>query len=277
MVSDEKSVEEFRNHERQMSELEKQSILEFESYLAAATTKKTITVETSLLISQLTTMDPTWVFSPWSIPDSLTFIEPMHNAPVIILLLMCQRLSLRPGRIQIICLLVYLSQTNCLARTVVKPKTTFCPIHFGFLVPYLAFASPLVKWPREVFYRFLFVIRWNYWSKLCNEIHTIEFWCILYFCSGLARRPPQAVIEQVKALNQSLQLGSMLCRSRKPDFLLNIIERQVSQALLISLVFSSVSYKTLLCANRQRSLALRPRHRDGSKVSVESRASPVTR
>ena len=59
MASDEKAVEELRNHERQTSELEKQAILEFEGYLAAATTKKTITVETSLLIPQLTTMDPT--------------------------------------------------------------------------------------------------------------------------------------------------------------------------------------------------------------------------
>ena len=59
MAADEKAVDELRTHERQTSELEKQSILEFEGHLAAATTKKTITVETSLLISQLTTMDPT--------------------------------------------------------------------------------------------------------------------------------------------------------------------------------------------------------------------------
>ncbi len=59
MATDEKAVEDLRNHERQTSELEKQSILEFEGYLAAATTKKTITTETSLLITQLTAMDPT--------------------------------------------------------------------------------------------------------------------------------------------------------------------------------------------------------------------------
>ncbi len=59
LASDEAAAEEMRQHERQTSELEKQAILEFESYLAAASTKKTITVETSLLISQLTTMDPT--------------------------------------------------------------------------------------------------------------------------------------------------------------------------------------------------------------------------
>ena len=43
----------------------------------------------------------------------------------------------------------------------------------------------------------------------------------------MARRPPIAVMEQIKGLNQALQLGNMLCRSRKPDFLLSIIERQV--------------------------------------------------
>lgn len=32
----------------------------------------------------------------------------------------------------------------------------------------------------------------------------------------------------MKSLNQSLRLGHLLCRSRHPDFLLNIIQRQVS-------------------------------------------------
>uniref|UniRef100_A0A3Q1GUR2 Integrator complex subunit 1 n=1 Tax=Acanthochromis polyacanthus TaxID=80966 RepID=A0A3Q1GUR2_9TELE len=36
------------------------------------------------------------------------------------------------------------------------------------------------------------------------------------------------VQEQVKTLNQSLRLGHLLCRSRNPDFLLNIIQRQAS-------------------------------------------------
>ena len=70
---------------------------------------------------------------PWTqrecfVFDSLTFVEPMHNVLVIILLLMCHRPSLRKciietscSHIQIIFLLAYLSQTNCLARTVVKP------------------------------------------------------------------------------------------------------------------------------------------------------------
>ncbi|XP_049759647.1 integrator complex subunit 1 isoform X1 [Elephas maximus indicus] len=45
---------------------------------------------------------------------------------------------------------------------------------------------------------------------------------------GPPRRPPTHILEQVKALNQSLRLGHLLCRSRNPDFLLNIIQRQAS-------------------------------------------------
>ncbi|XP_006889666.1 PREDICTED: integrator complex subunit 1 [Elephantulus edwardii] len=45
---------------------------------------------------------------------------------------------------------------------------------------------------------------------------------------GPPRRPPAHILEQVKALNQSLRLGHLLCRSRSPDFLLNIIQRQAS-------------------------------------------------
>ena len=45
--------------------------------------------------------------------------------------------------------------------------------------------------------------------------------------SGPGRRPSQTVIEQLKATNKSLKLGQRLCRSRSPDFLLEIIQRQV--------------------------------------------------
>ncbi|XP_049601742.1 integrator complex subunit 1 isoform X1 [Syngnathus scovelli] len=45
---------------------------------------------------------------------------------------------------------------------------------------------------------------------------------------GPPRRPPPQVQDQVKTLNQSLRLGHLLCRSRNPDFLLNIIQRQAS-------------------------------------------------
>ncbi|XP_008559998.1 integrator complex subunit 1 [Microplitis demolitor] len=44
--------------------------------------------------------------------------------------------------------------------------------------------------------------------------------------SGIARRPPPAVLEHIQSLNVSHRLGHLLCRSRKPDFLLDIIQRQ---------------------------------------------------
>ena len=50
--------------------------------------------------------------------------------------------------------------------------------------------------------------------------------CIFSF-SGPARRPLQNVIDQLKTTNKTLKLGQMLCRSRSPDFLLEIIQRQV--------------------------------------------------
>lgn len=43
---------------------------------------------------------------------------------------------------------------------------------------------------------------------------------------GPARRPPLGVIEQLRTLNGSLRLGHLLCRSRQPDFLLEILHRQ---------------------------------------------------
>ena len=44
---------------------------------------------------------------------------------------------------------------------------------------------------------------------------------------GAARRLPTSVIELVKTVNRSLKLGQLLCRCRSPDFLLDIIKRQV--------------------------------------------------
>lgn len=44
--------------------------------------------------------------------------------------------------------------------------------------------------------------------------------------TGIARRPPPGVLEQIHALNTSHRLGHLFCRSRKPDFLLDIIQRQ---------------------------------------------------
>uniref|UniRef100_A0A3Q3GD68 Integrator complex subunit 1 n=1 Tax=Labrus bergylta TaxID=56723 RepID=A0A3Q3GD68_9LABR len=103
-VADEDTKTEMINRELQISQREKQEILAFESHLAAASTKQTITESNSLLLSQLTSLDP----------------------------------------------------------------------------------------------------------------------------QGPSRRPPPQIQEQVKTLNQSLRLGHLLCRSRNPDFLLNIIQRQAS-------------------------------------------------
>ncbi|CAL1532926.1 unnamed protein product [Lymnaea stagnalis] len=119
-VTDEKMVEEFKTRERQIRQQEIQLILEFETHLAAATSKVTITESNSLLIGQL-----------------------IHNDP-----------------------------------------------------------------------------------------------------NGPARFPPPEIMEQLKSLNSNLKLGQMLCRSRNPDFLLRIINRQgTSQSMpwLAELVESSES------------------------------------
>uniref|UniRef100_H2XNV6 Uncharacterized protein n=1 Tax=Ciona intestinalis TaxID=7719 RepID=H2XNV6_CIOIN len=42
---------------------------------------------------------------------------------------------------------------------------------------------------------------------------------------GHPRRPPDRVLEQLSALSQRMQLGVLLCQSRQPDFLLEIINR----------------------------------------------------
>ena len=43
---------------------------------------------------------------------------------------------------------------------------------------------------------------------------------------GPVRRVPSGVLEQLRTLNKSLKIGHLLCRSRKPDLLLDIIQRQ---------------------------------------------------
>ncbi|XP_064607195.1 integrator complex subunit 1-like [Liolophura sinensis] len=100
-ASDDKIIEDMKNRELQVEQLEKQQILEFETHLAAAS-KMTITEHNSLLIAQLTTMNP----------------------------------------------------------------------------------------------------------------------------SGITRRPPQAVLEQLKTLTNLLNIREMFCKSRDPDFLSDIIKRQ---------------------------------------------------
>ncbi|KAL4240200.1 Integrator complex subunit 1 [Mactra antiquata] len=60
--------------------------------------------------------------------------------------------------------------------------------------------------------------------------------------NDIARKPPQQVMDQLRSLNDSLKIGQILCRSRNPDFLLDIIQRQgTSQSMpwLAELVESS--------------------------------------
>lgn len=45
---------------------------------------------------------------------------------------------------------------------------------------------------------------------------------------GVARRPPMHILEQFQNQNATHKLGHLLCRSRKPDLLLDIIQRQGS-------------------------------------------------
>ncbi|KAH6933153.1 hypothetical protein HPB50_012504 [Hyalomma asiaticum] len=65
---------------------------------------------------------------------------------------------------------------------------------------------------------------------------------------GVTRRPPPQVLDQLKALNETLKLGHLLCRSRKPDFLLGIIQRQGTSHMpwLAELVESSEGSLDLL-------------------------------
>lgn len=46
--------------------------------------------------------------------------------------------------------------------------------------------------------------------------------------SGDSRPPPPLVLEQLHSLNNTHRMGHLLCRSRHPDFLLDIIQRQGS-------------------------------------------------
>ncbi|GJQ80377.1 hypothetical protein Trydic_g12240 [Trypoxylus dichotomus] len=59
---------------------------------------------------------------------------------------------------------------------------------------------------------------------------------------GDIRRPPQVVLDQLQSLNKSHRMGHLLCRSRHPDFLLDIMSRQGGTAhmpWLAELVHSS--------------------------------------
>ena len=49
---------------------------------------------------------------------------------------------------------------------------------------------------------------------------------LLLLNRGAARQPKAAYLEQLKVLRNNLKLGNMLCRSREPDFLLDVIHSQ---------------------------------------------------
>ncbi|KAL4148797.1 hypothetical protein QTP88_002952 [Uroleucon formosanum] len=60
--------------------------------------------------------------------------------------------------------------------------------------------------------------------------------------TGPPRRPPSSILDQLRNMNANLHIGHLLCRSRDPDFLLDIIQRQgTSQSMpwLADLVNSS--------------------------------------
>ncbi|VVC44914.1 Hypothetical protein CINCED_3A009720 [Cinara cedri] len=43
---------------------------------------------------------------------------------------------------------------------------------------------------------------------------------------GPPRRPPTSILDQLRVMNTNFRIGHLLCRSRDPDFLLDIIQRQ---------------------------------------------------
>lgn len=57
---------------------------------------------------------------------------------------------------------------------------------------------------------------------------------------GNFRRPPQTVLDQLAQANQHYKIGHLLCRSRNPDFLLNILNRQVSHKFFPYLFFEVI-------------------------------------
>ncbi|CAG0917832.1 unnamed protein product [Notodromas monacha] len=62
-------------------------------------------------------------------------------------------------------------------------------------------------------------------SQLLSTVITLDI-------RGSPRKPPQQILAQLKALNATFRVGHLLCRSRSPDFLLKILDRQqASQAL----------------------------------------------
>jgi hypothetical protein len=69
-------VEETKAKELQIAALEKQQILEFESYLAAASTKQTITEQTSLLLTQVSILS---IYSHSTLSFSIRYLSCSMN------------------------------------------------------------------------------------------------------------------------------------------------------------------------------------------------------
>ena len=57
--------------------------------------------------------------------------------------------------------------------------------------------------------------------------------------NGNLRRPPPLFLDQLQQANQHYKIGHLLCRSRNPDFLLDILQRQgTNQVIHVDFDFS---------------------------------------
>jgi len=62
---------------------------------------------------------------------------------------------------------------------------------------------------------------------------------------GTCRVPPTAVTSQLQHLNETLQLGNQFCRSRNPDFLLDLIQKNSQPMPWLSELVSEGSFEIL--------------------------------
>ena len=100
----------------------------------------------------------------------------------------------------------------------------------------------------------------------------------MIFFQGEFRRPPQTVLDLLAQANQHYKIGHLLCRSRNPDFLLDILQRQGSnQAMpwLADLVESSEgSFNVLpvqcLCEFLLNSTTSNAFHSTGTEADIAS-------
>lgn len=64
------------------------------------------------------------------------------------------------------------------------------------------------------------VARYESNSKLIGQVMNFD-------PNGPARRPNAETLANIKKLSSEYKLGQLLCKSRQPDFLLSLIQRQV--------------------------------------------------